>query len=158
MNKENEIIEAIKEARTSKGISQRALSNLTGVTQAHISNIENGGVDIQLSSLTQIARALDLEVKLVPRKSLPAVDTIIQSVNGFPRDRTNLAINEIQKIQNLLNQSELNDKFYSSEVSTSINKINENLNSLKLLHYDTNAVTQLKKILSSVQNLEIFFL
>jgi len=54
MSEESEIIEAIKEARSSKGLSQRALSKLTGVTQAHISNIESGGVDIQLSSLTRI--------------------------------------------------------------------------------------------------------
>ena len=73
-------INALKKGRETKGLSQRALSARTGVPQSHISKIENGSADIRLSSLIELARALDLEVKLVPRKALPAVDNVVRSI------------------------------------------------------------------------------
>ncbi len=83
MTKNNNIIAAIREARKTKGLSQSELSSRIGVPQSHISKIENGAVDLRLSSLIQIARALDLELKLVPRKSLPAVESIVRSTRVF---------------------------------------------------------------------------
>lgn len=74
-----EIINALKKGRKAKGLSQRELSARTGVPQSHISKIESGSADIRLSSLTELARALDLEVKLVPRKALPAVESVVRS-------------------------------------------------------------------------------
>lgn len=52
--------------------------------QSHISKIESGGADIRLSSLIELARALDLELKLVPLKALPAVNNIVRSVSPSP--------------------------------------------------------------------------
>ena len=52
---------ALREARETKGLSQRSLSRSSGIPQSHISKIENGGVDITLSSLLALTRALDLE-------------------------------------------------------------------------------------------------
>lgn len=74
-----EIINALKGAREAKGLSQRELSARTGVPQSHISKIESSNADIRLSSLIELARALDLEVKLVPRKALAAVDSVVRS-------------------------------------------------------------------------------
>ncbi len=68
-----EITNQIKITRKEKGISQRALSAKVGLPQGHISKIENGRVDLQTSSLIEIARALDLELVLIPRTLLPAV-------------------------------------------------------------------------------------
>lgn len=76
------ITQALKEARERKGLSQRALSQLSGVPQGHISKIENGVVNLRVSSLLEIARALDMELSLVPRKSLSAVNAIIRSSEG----------------------------------------------------------------------------
>lgn len=76
---EDGIINALKDARTAKGLSQRALSARIGVPQSHISKIENGRSDIRVSSLVEMARALDLDLKLVPRNAVPAVDSIIRS-------------------------------------------------------------------------------
>ena len=73
------VVAALKTARTQKGLSQRDLSKQVGVPQSHISKIETGTVDIQLSSLVALARALDLEVMPVPRKLVPAIQTIIRS-------------------------------------------------------------------------------
>lgn len=69
----------LKAVREEKGLSQRALAQLTGVPQSHISKIESGAVDIRLSSLVEIARVLELELELVPRPALPAVQAIIRS-------------------------------------------------------------------------------
>lgn len=64
--------------RLDKELTQRELSRLAGVPQSHISRIENGAVDLRLLSLVEIARVLDLEVALVPRKSVSAVRSIIR--------------------------------------------------------------------------------
>jgi transcriptional regulator with XRE-family HTH domain len=66
----------LKTARQRKGLSQRALAEKVGVPQSHISKIESGGVDLQTSSLIAMARAIDLEVQLVPRRLLPAVQAM----------------------------------------------------------------------------------
>jgi HTH-type transcriptional regulator/antitoxin HipB len=70
----------LKQARMAKGLSQRALARLTGVPQSHISKIESGAVDIRLSSLVAITRALELELELVPKPALPAVQALVRSV------------------------------------------------------------------------------
>ena len=66
----------LKAAREKKTLSQRTLSVRAGVPQSHISKIENGKVNLTVSSLTAIAHALDLELALVPRKAMPAVNSI----------------------------------------------------------------------------------
>jgi len=73
------ITDKLKAARKAKGLSQRALSKLAGVPQSHISKIENGAVDLRLSSLIELARILGLEATLVPRKTLPAINSIVRS-------------------------------------------------------------------------------
>ncbi len=83
MRYENEdIIGALKAARGAKGLSQRDLSAKIGVPQSHISKIESGGSDLKLSSLIELARALDLELALVPHKFMPAVNGIIRNAIG----------------------------------------------------------------------------
>lgn len=80
MNYETEhIVTAIKDARARKGFSQRELSAVSGVPQAQISKFENGSVDLRISSLVALVRALDLELELVPRKAVPAVKSIVRS-------------------------------------------------------------------------------
>ncbi|MGB7934091.1 MAG: helix-turn-helix transcriptional regulator [Gammaproteobacteria bacterium] len=69
----------IKAAREGRGLSQRALSKKAGVPQSHISKIENGAVDLRVSSLVELGRVLDLELMLVPRKATPAVQSIIRT-------------------------------------------------------------------------------
>lgn len=76
------IAHQLKKAREKKRLSQRELSSTSGVPQSHISKIESGGVDLRLSSLVAIARALELEVGLIPRKHLPAVNSIVDGTKG----------------------------------------------------------------------------
>lgn len=74
-----DLVAQLRNARESRGISQRALSGRTGMTQSHISNIESGTVEPGLSSLITLARALEQELILVPRKLVPAVEGIMQA-------------------------------------------------------------------------------
>ena len=61
----------VRAMRRAKGLSQKQLSGLAGVPQAHISRIEGGGVDLRLSSLVAIAHALDHEFAVVPLGATP---------------------------------------------------------------------------------------
>lgn len=74
-----DIAVAIRTARKARALTQKELGTRVGLPQSHISKIEKGAVDLQLSSLAEIARALDLEVKLVPRKALPAVEGAVRA-------------------------------------------------------------------------------
>jgi transcriptional regulator with XRE-family HTH domain len=78
------IATAIKDARARKGFSQRDLSANSGVPQAQISKFENGSVDLRISSLVALVRALDLELELIPRKVIPAVRSIVRSTAQPP--------------------------------------------------------------------------
>jgi transcriptional regulator with XRE-family HTH domain len=69
-----EIAASVREARIAKALTQKELGQRVGLPQSHISKIEKGTVDLKLSSLVEIARALDFEITLVPRKALPAVE------------------------------------------------------------------------------------
>ena len=73
------IAKVLNRARLAKGLSQRALSALSGVPQSHISKIEKGAVDLRLSSLVELARWLGMEVMLVPRVAVPAVRSVARS-------------------------------------------------------------------------------
>lgn len=75
----DKILKSLKRARKAKGLSQRELSAKSGVPQSHISKIENGAVDLRVSSLVALARTLDLELELVPRKTVPAVQSIVRN-------------------------------------------------------------------------------
>ena len=74
-----DIAASIKAARIAKGFTQKQLGERVGLPQSHISKIEGGNVDLQISSLVEIARALDLELKLVPRRTVPAIEGVVRS-------------------------------------------------------------------------------
>ena len=102
---------AIKKARANLGLSQRDLSERSGLPQAQISKFENGTVDIRLSSLVALFRALGLELELVPRQVVPAVQSIVKNIT--PRStidvkllaRAKMALNCVLQQLARLNQS-----------------------------------------------------
>ena len=78
-------VEQLRRVRRAKGVSQRELSDLSGVPQSQVSRIESGAVDPRVSSLTALAHSLGQEIVLVPRKLLPAVRSLIPPSAGNPR-------------------------------------------------------------------------
>ena len=79
------IAQELKAARNKKGLSQRELGAKVGIPQSHISKIENGAVDLKTSSLIELARALDLELMLVPRALIPAVQGLQRGLTSRER-------------------------------------------------------------------------
>ena len=106
-----DISKSLKQAREAKGLSQRTLADLSGVPQSHISKIESGGVDLRISSLVEIARALDMELKLVPRKGLSAVNSIIRSTQAKAQSKSMLDVMaKLQRAADQLNTALAGDR------------------------------------------------
>lgn len=69
----------IKEARAKRGWGQRELGAKIGLPQPHISGIESGEIVPRFDTLLDIVRVLDLDLLLVPRSLVPAVQSLIRS-------------------------------------------------------------------------------
>lgn len=78
-----ELLAQLRRERERARITQRGLSQRSGVTQSHISQIESGKLEPGLSSFLALARSLDLEPVLVPRKLLPAVSGVLRAHGPF---------------------------------------------------------------------------
>lgn len=61
---EYDLIQAMIEARVSQNITQKELSDLTGITQADISRIENGTRNPSLAMLKRLAAGLGMQLRL----------------------------------------------------------------------------------------------
>ena len=61
---EYDIIQAMIDARNQKGLTQRELSERTGITQADISRIESGTRNPSLSMVKRLANGLGMRLKL----------------------------------------------------------------------------------------------
>jgi len=61
---EYQVIRAMIEARQEKNITQKELSDLTGIAQADISRLENGNANPSLRTLQRLAAGLGMTIKL----------------------------------------------------------------------------------------------
>lgn len=61
---EYDIIQALIDARKKKNITQKQLSEKTGITQADISRIENGTRNPSLEMMKRLAKGLGMVLKL----------------------------------------------------------------------------------------------
>lgn len=93
------ITDALKTGREGLALSQRSLGERVGLPQSHISKIEGGAVDLKLSSLIELARALELDVVLVPRKSLLAVEAIMNAHPARDAASDRHAMKELRMLQ-----------------------------------------------------------
>ena len=71
--------EHIKKARNKRGWGQRKLGLQIGLPQPHISAIESGEIVPRFDTLLDIVRVLDLDLLLVPRSLVPAVQSLIRA-------------------------------------------------------------------------------
>lgn len=68
---EYDIIQALIDARNSLNITQKELSERTGITQADISRIENGTRNPSLNLVKRLAKGLGMQLKIefIPMQS-----------------------------------------------------------------------------------------
>lgn len=68
----------VKDIRKRKGITQERLAELTGLSSAHISNIENAHTKVSLSSVVSIANALQISLDEIMCDSLEkSISTLV---------------------------------------------------------------------------------
>jgi DNA-binding XRE family transcriptional regulator len=61
------LCKALKQARTSKELSQVALSEKSGVARSNIAWIESGNLNASLNTILSLCEALDCSLVLIPR-------------------------------------------------------------------------------------------
>lgn len=68
------VIRAIVEARTSKNLTQKELSERTGIAQTEISKLENGTRNPSIKLLQRLAEGMDMDLSIsfVPKNGLEA--------------------------------------------------------------------------------------
>jgi transcriptional regulator with XRE-family HTH domain len=69
----------IKQARAQRGWGQRELGTAVGLPQPHISGIESGGIVPRYDTLLDVVRVLNMDLLLVPRSLVPAVQSLIRA-------------------------------------------------------------------------------
>lgn len=61
------LCKALKQARTSKEMSQMELSEKSGVARSNIARIESGNLNASLNTILSLCEALDCSLVLIPR-------------------------------------------------------------------------------------------
>ena len=144
-----QIVEALKAAREARGLSQRALASRVGLPQSHISKIESGGVDIRLGSLIELARVLGLELELVPRKALPAVESIVrQTAPSVERDQ------QARVRQGLAKAAALADRLMNFDRSQAFYQIRDTVQLLRHVPIPAEDLLAIRKVLQALSPLE----
>lgn len=64
LDPEFQIIRSLIEIRNERHLSQKQLAEITGITQADISRIENGNANPSLKTLQRLANGLGMKLKL----------------------------------------------------------------------------------------------
>jgi transcriptional regulator with XRE-family HTH domain len=70
----------LRKARLEKRLSQTELAQKLGVTQGTVSRAEQGRGDLRVGTLLEIARALDLDIVLAPRRLRSTIDHLIDGL------------------------------------------------------------------------------
>lgn len=68
------LFDVLRATRLERHLSQQELARKLGVRQRQISDLERATMDPRLSTIQNVARALDLELMLIPRHLIPAVE------------------------------------------------------------------------------------
>lgn len=163
-----DIAKALKAARESKGLSQRALSEKSGVLQTRISKIEGGAADFRVSTLMALARALDLELALVPRKAVSAVQSVVRASEPAPVPQSSgAAVKQLLHLQEQLSsltqidkaapayaqlQRHLRDLERFSIPKTEIEKLKEASSALDILRRSQSEGNSIQRALAALES------
>lgn len=86
LDAETPIGRMLAEARRRLGLSQSQLARHIGFSGANLSRIEHGA-DLRVSTLLDIARALQLEPMLVPKGYVPSVRALLDDLRASDTER-----------------------------------------------------------------------
>lgn len=94
-----DLLMQLRAARIARGLSQKELGERVGLPQSNIARLESGETNPRIANLIEIARALDLDLTLVPRKALPAVQGALRAsdMNIDQNDATSRALHSIRQ-------------------------------------------------------------
>lgn len=73
-----EIGQLLKTARKDLGLTQEQVADMAGISRPRYREIETGSAAARATTLINIARALGLELMLIPQAMVPAVDALLQ--------------------------------------------------------------------------------
>lgn len=144
------IAASLKSARENKGLSQRELSARSGVPQSHISKIESNAVDLRLSSLASLAHALDLELTMIPRKSAPAVRSIVRSTGSHKHQSNNDALRELARAQRAIDT--LPQAFYENSAVHTLQKQLQEMNNFRNILQETDAIRHIRNAIETIES------
>jgi len=61
-----EMMIALNKARKEKGLTQKKLSEMTGIRQSAISRLENGNTPAQIDALIKLFAAMNMKMQIIP--------------------------------------------------------------------------------------------
>ncbi|MHC1550716.1 helix-turn-helix domain-containing protein [Phyllobacterium sp. K27] len=73
-----EIGRLLKTARKGLALTQEQVADMAGISRPRYRDIEAGSSAARTTTLINIARALGLELMLIPQAMIPAVDALLQ--------------------------------------------------------------------------------
>jgi transcriptional regulator with XRE-family HTH domain len=110
-----QVADVLREARLSRKLSQAELARRLGLRQRQISDLERATVDSRLSTIQNVARALGLELTLIPRHLISAVEALQRAGNDAgKRPLYTLGDDDAQDLPDKSPQPEVGDSRESS--------------------------------------------
>ena len=91
-------------ARLARGLTQNELSARTGISQAHLSKVEKGAVDLSGHRLIAVAQALSFPPSLL---TLPQHVSATTTACVFPRKRNSLPVSAERRVRAILDVTRL---------------------------------------------------
>ncbi len=73
-----EIGQLLKAARKARQLTQEQVAEMAGISRPRYREIETGSSAARTTTLINIARALGLELMLIPQAMVPAVDALLR--------------------------------------------------------------------------------
>ena len=73
-----ELGQLLKQARLAASLTQEQIADMAGISRPRYRDIETGKAAARATTLINIARALGLEMMLIPQSMVPAVNSLLR--------------------------------------------------------------------------------
>lgn len=67
----------LRRARLAAGLTQEQVANLAGISRPRYRDVETGTAAARATTLINVARALGMEMMLVPQAMVPAIEALL---------------------------------------------------------------------------------